>query len=176
MKKFKLLLLDANVVIEISRHGIWGQITSQCEIHLACTVIDESQFYEDDKGNRHYLDLTPQINSKTITVFDLTTSQIDGFRNKFDPIYFEKLDTGETESLAYLLDKSDECQICSADKIVYRILGNLQRSEQGVSLEEVLAQIGLGRKLSREFTREYREEWTKKGFQEKLCGMGLRGP
>jgi hypothetical protein len=89
-------------------------------------------------------------------------------------VYFEKLDPGETESLAYLLRQSDECWICSADKIVYRVLGNLGRSEQGVSLEEVLNEVGLGRKLSGGFTRAYREEWTRKGFQEGLGGIGAR--
>jgi hypothetical protein len=43
-----------------------------------------------------------------------------------------------------------------------------------VSLEEVLQQIGLGRKLNREFCREYREYWTKRGFGEGLQGMGTR--
>jgi hypothetical protein len=176
MKKFRLLLLDANVVIEISRHGLWDQVVARCDIHLAQTVLDESQFYEDDQGDRQYIDLTSYISANAITVFNLTPSQIDGFRAQFGPAYFEKLDPGETESLAHLLNQSGECQICSADKIIYRVLGCLSRSEQGVSLDEVLGQIGLGRTLGREFTKAYREEWTKKGFQEGLTGLGLRPP
>ena len=176
MKKFRLLLLDANVVIEISRQGLWDQMTAKCEIHLAQTVLDEAQFYDDDQGGRHYIDLRPYISAESIAVFDLTPSQMDGFLARFDPVYFEKLDPGETESLAYLLDQSDECMICSADKIVYRVLGCLGRPYQGVSLDEVLGQVGLGRKLEREFTRAYKEEWTKKGFQEGLAGIGIRPP
>jgi hypothetical protein len=99
---------------------------------------------------------------------------MDGFLGQFDPVYLEKLDPGEAESLAYLLGESDECRLCSADKIVYRVLGGLRRPDQGVSLDEVLEQIGLGRKLENEFTKAYREEWTKKGFQESLTGIGLR--
>jgi hypothetical protein len=172
VKKFRLLLLDANVVIEISRHGLWDGIVARCEVHLARTVIDEAQFFDDANGNRQYIDLTAYINAKSITVFDLTPSDLAMLRAEFDPVYFEKLDPGETESLGYLLRQSAESQICSADKIVYRVLGNLKRSEQGVSLEELLDQVGLGRKLPREFTRTYREEWTKKGFQEGLGGIG----
>ena len=176
MKKFRLLLLDANVVIEISRQGLWDQTIARCDIHLARTVLDEAQFYDDDQGGRHYIDLTSYISAESIAVFDLTPSQMDGFRARFDPVYFEKLDPGETESLAYLLDQSDECMICSADKIVYRVLGCLNRPDQGVSLDEVLGQIGLGRKLGREFTKAYKEEWIKKGFQEGLTGIGIRPP
>ena len=109
-----------------------------------------------------------------VTVFDLTPSQLDGFRARFDPVYFEKLDPGETASLAYLLGQSDECRICSADKIVYRVLGCLSRPGQGVSLDEILGQIGFRRTVGREFTKAYREEWTKKVFQEGLTGLGLR--
>ncbi len=174
MKKFRLLLLDANVVIEISRQGLWDQMTARCDIHLAQTVVDEAQFYDDNQGDRHYIDLRSYITDKSITVFDLTPSQMSGFRARFDPVYFEKLDPGETESLAYLLDQSDECKICSADKIVYRVLGCLNRPDQGVSLDEVLGQVGLGRNLEWEFTKAYKEEWTKKGFQEGLTGIGIR--
>ncbi|MHB8899520.1 MAG: hypothetical protein ACYC6Y_12290 [Thermoguttaceae bacterium] len=176
MKKFNLLLLDANVVIEISRHGLWEEMVARCNIHLAQTVLDESQFYEDDRGDKHYIDLSSFVAAKALTLFDLAASQLDGLRAQFDAVYFEKLDPGETESLAYLLEQSDECRICSGDKIVYRVLGSLNRADQGVSLEEVLGRIGLGRKLAREFTKVYREEWTKKGFQERLTGIGLRPP
>jgi len=174
VKKFRLLLLDANIVIEISRHGLWDQIVARCDIHLARTVIDEAHFFLDANGDRQPIDLTVYINEGSITVFDLTPSDLTGFRAKFDPVYFEKLDPGETESLAYLLKQSEDCQICSADKIIFRVLGNIYRAEQGVSLEEVLTQIGLGRTLSREFSKDYREQWTQKGFQEGLGGMGMQ--
>lgn len=175
MKKFRLLLLDANIVIEISRHGLWDQIIARCEIHLARTVVDEAHFYFDANDDQQPIDLMPHINASGITVFDLKPSDLAGLRAQFDAGYFEKLDPGETESLAYLLAQGEECQICSADKIVYRVLGNMHRADQGVSLEEVLTQIGLGRKLGREFSREYREQWTQKGFQEGLGGMGMKG-
>ncbi len=175
MKKFRLLLLDANVVIEISRHALWDEVVARCDVHLARTVIDEAQFFEDENGARHYIDLTAHIEGQAITVFDLTPSDLTSLRQSFDPVYFEKLDPGETESLGHLLRQPDDCSICSSDAIVYRVLGNLQRSEQGVSLEELLNAIGLGRKLSWKFTRGFRDEWTKKGFTEGLGGIGVRG-
>ena len=174
MKKFRLLLLDANVVIEIFSHGLWDQIIARCEIHLARTVIEEARFFLGADGVQQPIDLTTYINANAITVFDFSPSNLARLRDKFDPVYFEKLDPGETESLAYLLEQSDECRICSADKIVYRVLGNLRRADQGISLEEVLNQIGLGRKLGRAFSSDYREQWTQKGFQEGLGGIGMR--
>jgi len=56
---------------------------------------------------------------------------VAGFCSKFDPTYMESLDPGEAESLAHLGASKETCMICSADKIVYRVLGNLDRSESG---------------------------------------------
>ena len=170
MEKFRLLLLDANIIIEISRHGLFRQVIRLCEVHLAQTVINEAQFFDDENGNRQPIDLTELISTAAVTVFSLVPSELAELRSKFSPAYFEKLDPGETESLAYLFRQPEESRICSADKIVFRVLGASGSAEQGISLEEVLEEIGLARKLSREFTQQYREQWTKKGFQEGLQG------
>jgi hypothetical protein len=176
MKKFRLLLLDANVVIEIAKQGLWEQLVDRCDIHLAQTVLDESQFYDDDEGNRHYIDLSSYVSANRISVFDLEASQMKQFCDHFDSVYLEKLDAGEAESLAYLFKQTEECKICSADKIVFRVLGGLNRPDQAISLDEVLGQIGLGRRLGSEFTKAYRENWTQKGFQEGFTGIGIRRP
>ena len=103
--------------------------------------------------------------------FELTPSELSKFRSLFDPSYLDKLDDGETESPTFLMNSSEEFVICSADKIVYRILGNLKRREQGISLEEVLQQIGLGIALPRQFRKEFRLECSTEGFQDGLGGM-----
>ena len=172
-KKFSLLLLDANVVIHLFKLGIWQRLIELCDVHLAGTVVAEAQFYEDNEGERHYIDLSGDIDSGAISTFDILPSQLQAFRALFDPGYFERLDPGETESLVYLLNQPKDALLCSADKIVYRVLGNLHLGEAGISLEEVLKQIGLGRALPREFTREYRLEWTLRGSSERIQGIGL---
>jgi hypothetical protein len=177
MKRSRLVLLDANVVIELFRLGIWDEVVARCDVHLARTVVeDEAHFFVADDGQRHDFDLRPYINTNKITVFDVTVGAAAAFRNRFDPVYFEKLDPGETESLVHFLGLAGESWICSADKIVYRILGGLDRGEQGVSLEEVLQQAGLGRGLRVQFTKEFRVRWTRKGFEERLRGLGLKPP
>jgi hypothetical protein len=175
MKKFRLLLLDANVVIELFRQGIWERLIEACNVHLAHTVTTEAHFYEDDLGARHDFDLGQWSRAGKITVFDVMPSELTTFRAQFDPTYFEKLDPGETESLAYLVNSKDTCLVCSADAIVYRVLGNLNRGEQGIAVEEILQKTGLGRQLSWRFTKAFRETWTRKGFQERVSGIGHEG-
>lgn len=173
-RKLKSLLLDANIIIELHRLRLWDEVTAKWCVLLAETVVGEAQFYSDDKGVPYDIDLQPYIDEGKVDVFELTPSEVQGFLGKFGPIYLEQLDPGEAETLAYLLGGQDRGQLCSADKIVYRVLGNASRSADGISLEEVLQQVGLGRSLDRPFTKAYREEWTKKGFADHLGGRGLR--
>jgi hypothetical protein len=174
MKKFKLLLLDTNIVIKAFELGLWQNLTERCDIYLAATVIQESEYYEDQDGHTHRIDLSQDIGVR-IMKFELRPSELSQFRALFDPSYLEKLDDGETESLAFLVNSSEPLLICSADKIVYRILGNLRRSEQGISLEEVLQQIGLGIPLPRQYRKEFRLACSTEGFQDGLGGIGYRG-
>jgi len=173
MKKFRLLLLDANIVIEIFRQGIWDKLVDSCDIHLSRTVAqDEAQYYEDEQGDKHYFDLSKDITEGRITIFDILPSELAKFRLQFDSTYLERLDTGEAESLAYLMNSSEPCLICSVDSIVYKVLGNLHRAEQGIALEEILQRVGLNRQLLWQYTKKFRETWTNKGFQERFGGIG----
>jgi hypothetical protein len=169
-----LLLLDTNIVIKLFELGLWQVFTERCDVFLAATVIQESEFYEDQDGMIHLIDLSQEVGTR-ITKFELMPSELSKFRSLFDPSYLEKLDDGETESLAFLISSSEAFSICSADKIVYRILGNLKRREQGISLEEILQKIGLGIALPRQFTKEFRLECSTEGFQDGLGGLGYKG-
>ncbi len=171
MTRLRLVLLDANVVIRIFELGIWEQITQRCEVLLAQAVIDETQFFDTDSG-RQYIEWEPWISSGSIRVASLPPQDTRQYCGRFSGEYYEKLDPGEAESLA-LLDRDERAQICSADKIVWRVLGNLNASDRGISLEEILDSIGLGRALPERFTKGFREKWCKIGSRERLMGRGM---
>jgi hypothetical protein len=171
VKKTRLLLLDANVVIELHRLGLWNPVLERCEVILARTVIDESRYYAGEKEDVA-IDWGPDL--PRIRIVDLEVSEIQRFRDRFSPLYLEKLDAGETESLAYLTSTDEPCLICSSDAVVYRVLGALKRSAQGISLEEVLEQVGLTKMPHAQYTRAFRKQWSRKGFQDGLGGLVKR--
>jgi len=173
-KKFELLLLDANVVIYLFKLGIWDKVVTQCDIRLARIVVEEAHFYETDEGERVDFDLAPYVAAAQVHVFDVMPSDLVRFRRTFKTLFLEQMDPGETESLAWLLANPSEPHLCSADAIVFRVLGALGLAERGISLEEVLSQIGLGHALPHQFSRKFRDRWTKKGFEEGLRGLGLK--
>jgi len=174
MRKLRLLLLDANVVIELFEQGIWEKVVARCEVYLARTVVEEAQHVPDEEpGFAQQIDLANDIAGGQVTVIDVEASRLKDFRDRFGVGYFERLDPGELESLVYLDSSEESFLMCSADSIVFRVLGRLQRGDQGISLEETLGEIGLGRTLERQFGKDFREHWTGIGRQDLIQGSGM---
>jgi len=168
-KKFHLLLLDANVVIKLFQIDLWDRLLDQCDIHLSRTIATtEAHFFEDDEGERHDFDLSGYEASGTVTVFDVSLAQDAELTKHFGPAYLERFDPGEREALAHLVTSSDPYIICSADSIVFKAMGFLNRAEQGVSLEEILQQTGFSRPMSWQFSKAFRERYTREGFRDQL--------
>lgn len=83
----------------------------------------------------------------------------------------------ELESLVYLFSQRTapgHVLICSADSIVWQILGCLNKPDHGISLEELLKQLGLTKHLERQYTEDFRVHWTKRGSQDWIQGRGKK--
>lgn len=172
MKKFSLLLLDANVVIVLCELGLWGLVLEKCEVLLARTVFEESFFYVNELGDKVYFSLEEDLNAGRLKVVEVPSAQVVSFTSQFSELY--KIDSREAEALAFLCTSTEEHSICSADKVVFRILGCLGKGHQGVSLEHILQRCGLTKKLSREFGEEYRIYWTGRGASEGFTGQATK--
>lgn len=134
MKKLQLLLFDANVVIMLHELQCWNEVVDRCDIHIAGTIIDlEANYYRDQNNDQCRIDLTDQIATGKIMRFEVGLSSVNEFIQRFKPSFLDALDPGETESLTYLVNSDQKYRICSADKIVYRVLGALNRTHQGRS-------------------------------------------
>lgn len=175
MKRWSFLLLDANVIIVLFKYGVWEHVVATCDIWVSETVVEtEAHFYEDDDGVRHDFDLRPYVANGRIKQVAVSPQDVKKFTSTFGPDYIERLDPGEAESLAHLEGATEDHLICSADAIVFRVLGNLDRSAQGVSLQEVLDKLGQSRALPPQFTKKVREKWTAEGVADRLHGRGRR--
>jgi hypothetical protein len=169
----KLLILDANVVIRLCELGLWQAVLAGCDVHLSRIVVDDEVKYYHGKEQDKLIDLSRDVANGQIRVFDVAAGTINDFRKRFDPTYFERLDPGEAESLAFMLGSREEYLISSADSIVYKTIGNLNMAEQGISLEEVLQKIGQGRSdLTWQYTKEFRLKYTDEGKRDSVIGRG----
>jgi hypothetical protein len=174
MPALKLLILDANVVIYLHGTGLWQAVLSRCEVYLARTVAeDEAKFYRGREADE-IIDVSEDVKEGRVRVFEQTPTELKQFFARFDPNYLASLDPGEAESLAYLTQSKDPYLISSGDAIVFRVLGLLNRSDQGISLEEVLQKVGLGRTVTWPYTKQFRERYAREGEQDSLRGRGLK--
>jgi hypothetical protein len=100
------------------------------------------------------------------------------FLSPFDRNYMSKLDDGEAESLTYMLvSQPGNWRISSSDAIVFRVLGNLNEGEKGISLEEMLIHIiRTSKDLKSQFKKEFRDKYTREAQMERVRGLGLRRP
>lgn len=172
MPKLRLLLIDAVIVIHLHRFGLWKTIVETCDVHLSRGIVNESRFYYDQEGVSHPIDLQPDEDSGRIVVHEVLLTETKALRDKFGQDILQKLDAGEAELLAVLANRPlDEYQICSADRIVYRVLGALRMTDQGISLEEVLKAMGMTKAIDSQFSKAFREKWSQQGFTEGITGL-----
>lgn len=172
-KKFPFLLFDANIVLELFRQSLWEAVVNTCDVWLGETVVQESRYFENDRGDSIWLRKEDIVCGKKVKVFSLKQSffkaTIDSLDSEFGLSIAEDVHPGEAELLALLLKSKREFHICSADNIVYRILGLKLLGVRGISLEEVLGAIGFERILLKQYTKRFRERCTNAGIEERPC-------
>ena len=152
-------------------------VTNNLKIPKFNSLAEEASFWDDADENRHYIALDSSVENGKIKCVEVARPVLETFLSKFGPVYLDKLDPGEADSLALLTSSSDRWTICSADAIAFRVLGCLNLGEQGLSFEELLCQVGLQVNLEKDcshYTKEFRLKFTRKGQQEGIMGMALQ--
>lgn len=155
----KLCLLDANIIIHLHELGLWEMMTTRFEVYVASTVRAEALFWTDDTGEEHAITL---VTGKFVEV-SASTSESAKPKRQFPAL---QIDAGELESLAWLLSGAadEECQVCSSDAVVFKVLGALGENFRGTSLEELLATVGDRRRLRPQYTKAFRERYAALGI------------
>ena len=161
MKQFQFLLLDAGPIIKLFSLGIWYDFIKACDVTITRTVSEYEALYTFD--GKTCIDLESDDQSGLVNIIDVPISSINEFKTGLGPSFRYDVHDGERETLAFLFNSSEPWVVCAADGAVFRVLGFLGRGEQGISLEEVLKEIGLSRELEWKFTQAFREKYTKFG-------------
>jgi hypothetical protein len=174
MPRFQRLLLDTNAIVLAYELRVWEELTERCEVTITNTVKEEVYYWRDKGDIPHSINLDDYTEQGRINCISVPFSQLDSFAKKFSPFYLDQMDPGEADSLVFLYYAEEKWFLCSSDAIVYKVLGLLGKGEQGISFEEVLQEIGLGRQLEWKHTKDFRSKYTLKGEQNGITGMGLR--
>jgi hypothetical protein len=164
----KLIILDANVIIVAHRLGFWKKLVSHYKIHIPSTIIRESKYFEDTYGQRISINLSAEIESKSIIEIEANISDMHSLYKNFKSNFIESIDDGEKEALAILYSNHDtEFLFCTGDMRAICALAIMDLSGKGISLEKVLIQAGINKEIGKHFSDSTFKWHLNKGFQEK---------
>ena len=176
MKKFPFLLLDAGPIIKLFELGIWDEFIKRCDVTIPRTIVEDETIYADREDSREYIEygLKSYEDKGQIKIIDADSQKVKWFLDKFDSMYKSIIHDGEKEALAFLYNNSEPYKLCTSDSGVFKVLGLLGKGEQGISLEEVLQQIGRLQELEKWYTKKFREQYTRMGQADFIQDKGLR--
>jgi hypothetical protein len=156
------VLLDADVIIDIHRLGIWEQITKRNKVYISSTILrKEVYFYEDEHGEPHTINLVKdvEINFQEVST-DVVSIQL--FIKQFDRNIQDELHAGELEALS-IIQNDRSLRFCTSDKMAIKAIGIIGLSSQGISFEELLKTSGITKKLEHKHTKEYFKKYLIEG-------------
>ncbi|MFC2141344.1 hypothetical protein ACFLR7_00235 [Acidobacteriota bacterium] len=144
----RIVLLDADVIIDLHRLELWEHIVKRNEIIIPSSVLRREVYYfKDELGNKHRIDLLQDV-GKTIREVSVKADEIHDFKQKFERFIKEELDLGETEALKILSDRED-CLFCTCDKAAIKAIAIMGKREQGISFENLVTSSGFTKKLEK---------------------------
>ena len=173
----KCVLLDANIIIEAYKLGIWEELIERVEITVSSIVAnDEVLFFskQEDKIPTP-INLRNLIEQEKINELSATQDEMTSFLNIFDSVFTQGLDPGEIESLCIIENgNAGDSFFCTSDAPAIKALAMIGHSNVGISMELILKKVGLQKRLSKQFTDGFFKALIKEGQQTLITGQGLR--
>jgi hypothetical protein len=131
----KLLLLDADVIIDLHTLDLFGKISNAYDISLTPEVFEEARYYKKDgaKFDINFKDVTI-INNVDLESLKIVQREAKEARLVIDP--------GEAASIAYLIQTEEEITFCSCDQAAIKLLSYMELESKSISLEKTLRSSG----------------------------------
>lgn len=171
------MLLDACIVIEAHKLGIWENLIKKAEITVSSIVAHDGSLFYSIQENKipESINLKSLIDEGKIKELSATREKMANFLNQFDSVFVAGLDDGEVESLSLIMSgKAADSLFCSGDALALKALAMIGHSDTGISMESLLKKTGLQKRLSKQFTDNFYKAQIKKGKQNLITGQGLK--
>jgi hypothetical protein len=137
----KLLLLDADVVIDLHSLGLFDKICKSYSVHVTREVLREAKYYK--KKNRK---IPIQIEKRVSIIKDVRVESLAIVQREAKEARLA-IDAGEATSIAYILQAETDMFLCLCDKAAITLMSFLVLEERAISLEKALREAGHRSKL-----------------------------
>lgn len=131
----KLLLLDADVVIDLHTLGLFGKISKAYDICLTRSVFEEARYYKKD-GVKIEIDIKDAAIIEDVDFESLEKVQREARESRLG------IDPGESMSIAYLIQTEKEITFCTCDRAAIKLISYMELEQKSISLENALRDIG----------------------------------
>jgi hypothetical protein len=170
IKKSKQIITDAVVVIHAHECSYWNQLCNIYQIALPATILENELFYfSSDKGKKG-LNPSHWVKQGMVSRLDAEIDDYEILSKKLSTHFMHAIDAGEKEALAVLMsEKFKDYLFTTADKAAIKALGILGLGSRGISVEELLKQLGSSAnkiKLSSQYTKSWFQKNIAEGMSE----------
>ncbi|MEW6108516.1 MAG: hypothetical protein AB1632_05000 [Nitrospirota bacterium] len=167
-----LLLLDADVIIDLHKLGLWKQVTKSHKVFVPSIILHKEVYYYEDESGHHPIDLEKDIGA-TFSELSCSVRELMSFKERFDRVFQEELHDGEKEALV-LLQKQEDLVLCTCDYAAIKALALLDLAEQGISFENLLKKSGMNKKLEYKHTEKRFKKYLTEGSIMRMQERGLK--
>lgn len=139
----RLLLLDADVIINLHTLGYWDGVVKQYEVYVGSIIARETKFYPDSNGNQIPIDMAAYIAEGSVKEIE---AELDELRDVKTRLPQEKIDIhdGELEAIAVIMTKSiPELRLCLADHTAIKAVAYLEIDGRCICGEQALKDCGI---------------------------------
>ncbi len=169
-----LILLDADVIIDLHSLGHWKRVTRVHQVYVPSIILHKEVYhYADSESIHHPIDLEHEVGN-SIYEIACDPGELFDFLERFDSVFQTEIHAGEKEALI-LLSKNEKFRFCTCDKSAIKALALIDLSERGISFEKLLKTSGISiKKLEYRQTEAYFKQWLKEGSIMKIQGRGIK--
>ena len=145
----KLLLLDADVVIDLHTLGVFERISKGYAIHITKTVLEEAQYFKSG-GKKTRIDIEDCVT----VIEDVALSYLQSAREEAKESRLG-IDPGELEAIACLTQEEGNLIFCTCDQAAIKLLSFMNLEGSAISFEKALRSTGYQKR------NLYRRHWEK---------------
>ena len=149
--KLRLIIPDADVVIDLVRLDLWKHFVQKYDVIVAETVVNESILAKSGEFGEKLvaIDLEKDAQSGIITIESANASDLVQMQEIAKQFAAPAIHDGELETTGIVFKRAqdDDIKLCLIDEaaIKYAVLIGLK--DNCTSVEDALCQVGLGKKM-----------------------------
>lgn len=153
----KLLLLDANVIIDLHSLDLFEKVAKAYEIKIVREVFKEAKFYP--KKNRK---IPLNIKALVSIIEDVDLNSLHEVDKQAKEALLA-IDAGEAISIAYVSQGIEDITFCTCEGAAIKLLSYMDLERKSISVEKVLKDIGQRPRLFPRHLESTFKRWIKEG-------------